>query len=95
MPKFNGSHGLFIAYTLFVAVISMLVLREMLLSPSESESAIFLGLSIPRLAISSGLFLTFIFSTAITIQALRDQEWGEDGRGQRDGGPRLCRRLPG
>ncbi len=77
MQKFKGSQGILPAYTFLVAIISMLVLRGMLSSPSESGSAIFLGLSIPRLIFSLGLLITFIFFTSITIKALRNQEWAK------------------
>lgn len=77
MQKFKGSQGIFVAYTLVVAIISLLVLRGMLLSPSESGSAVFLGLSVPRLFISLGLFITFIFFTVLTIKALKDSIWAE------------------
>ena len=78
MQKFKGSQGIFVAYTFVVTIISLLVLRGMLLSPSESSSAVFLGLSVPRLFISLGLFITFIFFTILTIKALKDSSWAEE-----------------
>ena len=78
MQKYKGSQGIFLVYTLFIAIISLLVLRGMLLSPSESGSAVFLGLSIPRLAISLGIFITFIFFSILTIKALRNPGWAEE-----------------
>ena len=77
MQKIEGSQRVLLAYTLFVAILSMFVLRGMLLSPSEPESAIFLGLSVPRLFFSLGLFTTFIFFTLLAIKALGNQAWAE------------------
>ena len=77
MQTSKSSHGILLAYTFFVAIISLLVLRGMLLSPSEAGSAIFLGLSVPRLFISLGLLITFIVFATITIKALKNQEWEE------------------
>jgi hypothetical protein len=77
MQNIKGSQGILFIYALFVAIISMLVLRGMLLSPSESDRAIFFGLSIPRLILSLGLLVTFIFFALITIMAWRDHEWAE------------------
>ena len=77
MQNIKGSQGILFTYALFVAIMSMLVLRGMLLSPSESDRAIFLGLSIPRLFLSLGLLITFIFFALITIMAWRDHEWAE------------------
>ena len=77
MRKFKGSQGILVAYTLFVVIASMFVLRGMFLSRSEPGNAIFLGLSIPRLIFSLGLCIIFIFFTLITIKAVRDQGWAE------------------
>ena len=77
MPKFKGFQGILLIYASFVAIISMLVLGRILSSPSEPGSAIFLGLSIPRLIFSLGLLITFLFFAAITIKALRNQSWAE------------------
>jgi hypothetical protein len=75
MQKFKGFQGTLLIYASFVAIISMLVLGRILSSPSEPGSAIFLGLSIPRLIFSLGLLITFLIFTAITIKALRNQSW--------------------
>ena len=77
MRKLKESQGILVVYALFVAVASMLVLRGMLLSRSEPGSAVFLGLSIPRLFFSFVLLITFIFFASITIRALKDQGWAE------------------
>ncbi len=93
MQKFEGSQRVLLAYTLFVAILSIFVLRGMLLSPSEPESAIFLGLSAPRLIFSLGLFTTFIFFTLLAIKALRNQAWTERTLEKWFGGGRSSRIL--
>ncbi|HET9908422.1 MAG TPA: hypothetical protein VFQ23_17365, partial [Anaerolineales bacterium] len=77
MQKIKGSQRILLAYSLFVAIISLLFLRGMILSPSESGSAVFLGLSIPRLVISVGVLITWIFYVAIAVKAARNHEWAE------------------
>jgi hypothetical protein len=91
MQKLKGPQGILLVYTFFVAIVSVFVLRGMLLSPSESGSAIFLGLSFPRLIISLGLLITFIFFTSITIKALRNWDWAEKTLEEWFGGGRSSR----
>src|SRR5688572_16295232 len=91
MQKLKRFQGILSVYTSFVAIAALLVLRGMLLSPSESDSAIFLGLSIPRLIFSRGLLIIFLFFTAITIKALRNQSWAEKIFEEWFGGGRFSR----
>jgi hypothetical protein len=77
IPKFESSQRNFFVYSLFVTILSFIVMRGMLLSPSEPNSAVFLGLSIPRLIFTLGLFVTFISFTLLTIKVFRNQEWSE------------------
>ena len=91
MQKFERSQRVLAVYSIFAAIISMLVLRGMLLSRSEPESAIFLGLSIPRLIFSLGLCITFLFFTLLTIKALRNEVWAERSIEEWFGGGRSSR----
>ena len=91
MQESKGSQWILPGYSFFVTIISIFVLRGILSSPSESGSAIFLGLSIPRLIISLGLLITFLFFTAITIKASRNHDWAERTLEEWFGGGRFSR----
>ena len=78
MTKLKGSWDLLLVYCLFVALSALFVLSGILLSPSEPGSALFLGLSLPRLVLAAGLFIAFIFFAFISIKSLRDREWAEE-----------------
>jgi len=77
MQKFKGFQGVFLVYSSFVALGSILVLSGILLSPSEPGNALLIGLSLPRLVFALGLFIAFIFFISLTIKASRDREWTE------------------
>ncbi len=77
MQKLQQSQKTFLIYSLFLAILPILILGGMLLSPSEPGNRIFLGLSLPRLALASGLFIVFVLFTLITVKAARDREWAE------------------
>ena len=77
MQKLQKSPKIFLIYSLFLAILAILILSGMLLSPSEPGNSIFLGLSLPRLVLASGLFFVFLLFTLITIQAARDRRWVE------------------
>jgi hypothetical protein len=76
MHKFHRSWG-FLIYSLFIATIASLILGEMLLSPSEPTSAVALGLSLPRLVLTLGLFAIFVFFAFLSVRVLRDWAWAE------------------
>ena len=72
MQNSNTLRGILVAYSLFLALTALLILGEMLSSPSEPGSAILLGLSLPRLFIASGLSVIFFGFTFLGLRALRD-----------------------
>ncbi len=77
MQKLKRSQGLLLAYGSSMAIISILVLSGIFLSPSELVNTIFLGLSLPRLIFVFGLLLAFIFFALLTVKALHDSNWAE------------------
>jgi len=77
MQKGSSSRGIFLIYTSFVALCSILVLGGMLLSPSEPGNSVFLRLSLPRLVVAMGLLFAFIFFLALFLKAFKDQAWAE------------------
>ncbi|MEO7839390.1 MAG: hypothetical protein ABIU06_08580 [Anaerolineales bacterium] len=77
MQKFRSARGILLIYGSFVAISSILILNGILSSPSESDNAVFFGLSIPRLFFALGLLIAFFLFTSITVKVLRHQEWAE------------------
>jgi hypothetical protein len=77
MTKLKGPWEFFLVYSLFVALSALFVLGGILLSPSEPGSALFLGLSLPRLVLALGLFIAFIFFALLSIKSFRDREWAK------------------
>lgn len=77
MQKLQESWKIFLIYSSFVAILAILILGGMLLSPSEPGNSLFLGLSLPRLVLASGLVSVFVFFTLLAIRAVRDREWAE------------------
>jgi hypothetical protein len=77
MQKFQTSWMTIFVYSSFLAIIAILVLGGMLLSPSEPGNAIFLGLSLPRLILALGLLVVSIFFTITGIKSLKDRAWAE------------------
>jgi hypothetical protein len=77
MQNSNTLRGILIAYSSFLALTAILILGEMLSSPSEPGSAILLGLSLPRLVLASGLSVIFVVFMFLCLRALRDHTWAE------------------
>ena len=77
MQKFNELRGILFGYSLSLAVVALLLLSSMLVSPSEPENAVLFGLSLPRVILAAGLFSAFLFFTIISIKAAKDQVWAE------------------
>jgi hypothetical protein len=77
MLKFKASWNLFFIYSSFIALLAIFILGGMLLSPSEPGSALFLGLSLPRLLLAFGLLIAFIFFASTLVKSFKDQEWAE------------------
>jgi hypothetical protein len=77
MHKIKDPWRIFSIYSSFVAVVAILILGGMLVSPSEPGNSLFLGLSLPRLILASGLVITFLFFAFLSIKALKDHEWAE------------------
>lgn len=77
MQRLQTSWIVFFLYSASVSVISILLIAGMISSPSEPDSAIFLGLSLPRLLIAAGFFAVFIFFVLIGVRAWRNRAWAE------------------
>src|SRR5215212_8278923 len=77
MQNTNGSRGIIVAYSSFLALVATLILGGMISSPSEPGSALVFGLSLPRLLMVLGLFIVFVFFAFIAIKASRDKVWAE------------------
>lgn len=77
MQKLQDSPKIFLIYSLFLAIVAILILGGMLLSPSEPGNRIFLGLSLPRLVLASGLVIVFVLFTILAIKAVKDRGWAE------------------
>src|SRR5215216_644835 len=67
----------FLIYSLFVAIIAILIVGGMIYSPSAPASRIFLGLSLPRLVLAIGLFTAFILFVVLAIKAFSNHRWAE------------------
>jgi hypothetical protein len=65
----------FLAYSSFLAVLAILIVGGMLSSPSEPGNSLLLGLSLPRLFLTAGLLISFVFFAALSIKAFRDSQW--------------------
>ena len=93
MRKIKESLNLFLIYSSFIAFVAIFILGGMFLSPSESSSALFLGLSIPRLILASGLVIAAVFFGFLSIRALRDRAWAERLSERWFGGNRIGRAI--
>jgi 4-amino-4-deoxy-L-arabinose transferase-like glycosyltransferase len=89
MQKLKESWKIFLTYSSCVAIIAILILGGIFLSPSEPSSSLFLGLSLPRLILAAGLFIAFLFSIFLSIKALTDHRWAENTSEQWFGKSRL------
>jgi hypothetical protein len=69
MRKPKESWNFFLIYSSFVAILAILILGGMILSPSEPSNSLFLGLSLPRLVLATGLLIAFVFFALISIKA--------------------------
>ena len=67
----------FFTYSSFIAISAILLLGEVVLSPSEPRNALFLGLSLPRLVLASGLFTASLLFVFLSFRATIDQAWAE------------------
>ena len=77
MQRLERSQGLLLAYGSFVAFSVLVVLRQIIASPSEPANAILFGFSTLRLAMVIGLFFVSVFYAAIALRATKDQVWAE------------------
>ena len=77
MQNLKESWNYLLIYSSFLAITAILILGGMILSPSEPDNTLFLGLSLPRLIFAAGLFLVLIYSAFLSIRALTDRTWGE------------------
>jgi hypothetical protein len=77
MQKFRESRNFFVIYNSFLAILAILIVGGMILSPSEPGSSIVLGLSLPRLLLAAGLTVVFIFFMFLAVKALREAGWAD------------------
>jgi hypothetical protein len=78
MQKPQESWKILLIYSSLVAIVAILILGGMAFSPSEPASRVFLGLSLPRLALAAGLFTALLFCTFLAIKAFSDHRWAEN-----------------
>jgi len=71
------SSNILFYYGLFVSACSAFVAAGIFASPSEAESALAFGLSLPRLAMMFGLLVALVFFAALAWRAYRNHEWAE------------------
>jgi len=93
MQKTRESWKIIFIYSSFIALVASFILSGMLLSPSEPGSALFLGLSLPRLILALGLLIALIFFVSISIKSFKDREWAEGTLEQWFGGSRISKRI--
>jgi hypothetical protein len=93
MSTFKKPQSILIFYGNFIAIAAVSVLVNMLLSPSESGSALAFGLSAPRLLMAVGLFAAFILFSRLALKAFREPIWAENFLAQWFGGGGLSQRL--
>ena len=77
MWRLKRSQKLLLPYSLFVAFSILLVLSEVVSSPSEPANAVLFGLSALRLAMVLGIFSLFILYIAVALKVLSRQVWAE------------------
>ena len=77
MQKQKTSQLVFTAYSSSIVMTAILILGGMLLSPSEPDNALFLGLSMPRLIFASGLLIASLFFAYLALKAVKDPFWAE------------------
>jgi hypothetical protein len=93
MQKTKESWKIIFIYSSSIALMAIFILSGMLLSPSEPGSALFLGLSLPRLILALGLLIAFIFFASISIKSFKDREWAERTLEQWFGGSRISKAI--
>ena len=91
MQKIKESLNIFFIYSSFIAIEAIFILGGMLLSPSESGNALFLGLSLPRLILALGFLTAFIVFAAISIKSFKNREWAEGTFEKWFGGSRISK----
>ena len=77
MQKIKEPWRFLFVYSSFIAIAAIFILVGMLLSPSEASNSLFLGLSLPRLILASGLVAAFVFFAFLSLKELRDRAWAE------------------
>jgi len=89
MQKLKEPWKILLIYSSFLAILAISILGGMILSPSEPENSLFLGLSLPRLIFAVSLFIAFFFSAFVAIKARTDHSWAEQTSKQWFGKSRL------
>ena len=77
MQKSHRSWGIIVAYSLFIALIAIIILGGMFVSPSEPGSALVFGLSLPRLILALGLFAVVVVFAFLSVKASKNPAWAE------------------
>src|SRR5215213_8978730 len=93
MQNTNGSQGIIVAYSSFLALAAIFILGGMISSPSEPGNALVFGLSLPRLILALGLFAVFVFFAFISFKASKDPAWTKTVFGEWFGKSRLSRMV--
>lgn len=95
MQKVGFSQRIILIYSFSMALLSILLLAWMFLSPSEPGNVVILGLSLPRLIIAVGFFTGFVLFSALFIKAFQAPEWGANFLEQWFGGNSFSSALLG
>jgi len=77
MKKPTRSQGILLAYGSSMAILSVLVLSEIFLSPSEPGNVAFFGLSLSRLVLVFGLLSVLVFFVILTFKAFKNSLWAQ------------------
>lgn len=77
MQTIKRASNILFYYGIFVSACSAYVVAGIISSPSEAESALIFGLSLPRLIMALGLLSAFIFFTSIAWRARQNREWAD------------------
>ena len=77
MPINTRSQRLLFTYGACVALSALVILSQVISSPSEPASAILLGFSAPRLVMAFGLFFVIGIYITLTIRVVKNQMWAK------------------
>ena len=93
MQRTREVWSFFLIYSLFIVIAAILILGEMIASPSEPGNSLFLGLSLPRLVLALVLLIAILLFTYLASKSIHDHDWAERISGRLFGGSRLGRTI--